>query len=315
MLKSIAVAQCHLGDRDAARETIKALDPAILSPEERRAGIWKSTLSDLAEAQLAVGDVDEAFRTCTPSVSGEGVNGDASERHWEHAWMMTNLAYAAADGNHQNRSGLDPPRPFTPQERATRLAVVRRAVAAVEALPEPNGHRVSLAAALGELGAFDEAIQIARRIDQKKVQGENQVDGIWAFWRISLSQTKAGNFDGARATMREAALLATPPNADAKKVRARLADGFIKARGFDEAIKIAETLDPSGRAAILARVAMHKQWEGDRAGAEKLFHRALVDAGRFLHGPLPAPDAERPGVVEAEGAGDLGKQARCRPES
>ena len=64
-LKSIAVAQSELGDRDAARATIRALDLAILSPEDRLKGRRTSNLDLLAEAQLAVGDVEEAFRTCT----------------------------------------------------------------------------------------------------------------------------------------------------------------------------------------------------------------------------------------------------------
>jgi hypothetical protein len=79
--------------------------------------------------------------------------------------MLTELASAAADENHQSRSGMDPPRRMTADEQATRLAIVRRAVAAVEALPDPNDHRPSLAAALSQLGAFDEALQVARRMD------------------------------------------------------------------------------------------------------------------------------------------------------
>jgi RNA polymerase sigma factor (sigma-70 family) len=314
-LKSIAVAQSQLGDRDAARDTIKALDLAILSPEERRNGIWKSTLSELAEAQLAVGDVDAAFRACIPGVPGEGVKGDLSQTRWEQGWMMAELAYFAADGNHQSRSGLDPPRPLTAVELATALGVVRRAVAAVEALPEPNQHRTLLATALGELGAYDEARQVARRVDQKKFQDPDQIDAIWAFWRISLSQAKAGKLDGARATLREAAQLETHPNADAQKVRARLAGGFVVASDFDEAIKIAETLDASSRAEILSKVARHKQRDGDRAGAEMLFHRALVDAGRFRHSPPALPDPERPGPPPVEGADALSKQGEADPNA
>ena len=49
VLKAIAVAQCELGDRDAARATIQALDRAILTPEQRRNGIWNSKLTDLIE--------------------------------------------------------------------------------------------------------------------------------------------------------------------------------------------------------------------------------------------------------------------------
>ncbi len=313
VLKSIAVAQSQLLDQVAARETINALDLAILSPEERRNGTWKSTLVDLAEARLAVGDVDEAFRTCIPGVAGEGVKGDQTDRLPEQASMLAELAYWAADGNHQSRSGLDPPRPMAADERMTHLGVVRRAVVAVEALPEPNQHRVSLATALGELGAFDEALQVARRIDQKKFEDPRQIDAIWAFWRISLSQAKAGNFDGARVTLREAARLETPPNADARNARARLAGGFVAARGFDDAIKIAEELDPSARAEIFSRVAWHKQQGGDRAGAEMLIRRALLDAGRIKHSLPPARDPERPDGVKAEGAGVVRKEGAADP--
>ena len=106
----------------------------------------------------------------------------------EHqAWMLQDIAYFAADGNHNRRSGLDPPRVLSAEERASCLAVVRRIVATVESLPEPDDHRASLVASLGELGAFDEAIQLARRIDQKQIQGPDEIDAIWALWRVSLS--------------------------------------------------------------------------------------------------------------------------------
>ena len=72
LLKDIAMAQGELGDRDAARATIKALDLAILGAENRRKGRSKSDLFAVAEAQLAIGDVEEAFGTCIPSSYGDG---------------------------------------------------------------------------------------------------------------------------------------------------------------------------------------------------------------------------------------------------
>jgi hypothetical protein len=215
--------------------------------------------------------------------------------------MLTELAYDVAVGN----SGIDPPRPMTADEKSTRLAIVHRAVAAVEALPDPNEHRPSLAIALGQLGAFDEAVRVARRIDQKKIQQPGQVDATWALWRISLSQAKAGNHDAARATLRLATRLETPPAADANEVRARLANGFVVAGGLDEALKMAETLDPSGRAAILSQVARHKQRDGAPGWAKILFHRALEDADRFLNSaPPPAPEVPGPVIAEGEGGPD-----------
>ncbi len=297
-LKSIALAQCDLGDRDAARATIRALDLALLSAEERRRGIWKSTLSTLAEAQLSVGDVEAAFKTCMPSVAGEGDKADESGRLQQQAWMLTELAYQAADGNHNRRSGLDPPRVLTAEERASCLAVVRRVVATVESLPEPDSHRASLVAALGELGAFDEAIQLARRIDQKQIHDPNQIDAIWALWRVGLAQAKAGLFDAARATLREAERVEVPPKADAAGKRSRLANGFLAARDYDEVMKIAETLEPGGRASILSQVARRRKLAGDRDGAEQLFRRAILDAGRFRHIP-PKTEPEKPGPAPA----------------
>ena len=126
------------------------------------------------------------------------------------------------------------------------MAIVRRAVKAARALSDTDTseHRVKWATALGQLG-FDEAVLIARRVDQKKIQEPRQIDAIWALWRISLNQAKGGNFDGAhRVTLREATRLETPPKADGKELRGRLAYGFVVAKGFDEAIKIAGTLDP-----------------------------------------------------------------------
>src|SRR5262249_7430525 len=150
-----------------------------------------------------------------------------------------------------------------------------------------NEHRPSLAAALSQLGAFDEAVRVARRIDQKRFQDPRQIDAIWALQRISFDQARAGNYDAARATLREATRLETHPKDDAQESRASLASGFVVARGYDEAMKIAETLGPDGRAAILSQVARHKRLNGDRAGAETLFRRALIDAGKFLHSPPP----------------------------
>ena len=298
LLKAVAVAQCDLGDREAARATIQALDQALLSPEERRRGIWKSTLSTLAEAQLAVGDVEAAFKTCMPSVTGEGGKADESENLKQQAWMLSNLAYFIADGNHNRRSGLDPPRVLTAEERASRLAVVRRVVAIVEALPEPNSNRASLVASLGELGAYDEAIQLARRIDQKQIHEPNQIDAIWALWRLSLCQAKAELFDAAQATLREAARVESPPKADTADKRPRLANGFLAARDYDEVMRIAETLDPHGRASFLSRVARRRKLAGDRNIAEQLFRRAILDAGRFRHTP-PKTKPVKPGAVPA----------------
>src|SRR5262249_10921964 len=54
VLKSLAVAQCELGDRASARATIRALDESILTPQQRAQGIWTSELTNLAEARIAV---------------------------------------------------------------------------------------------------------------------------------------------------------------------------------------------------------------------------------------------------------------------
>jgi RNA polymerase sigma-70 factor (ECF subfamily) len=299
-LKDLAVAQSQLGDRAAARATIQALDLAILSPEDRRKGRWTSAFDTLAEAQLVVGDVEEAFRTCITSFPRQGgERGRLSGLH-ERARMLTHLASVAADDNHQSRAGIDPARPMTADEKAARLAIVRRAVAAVEALPDPNEHRPSLATSLGQLGAFDEAVQVARRIDQKEFQQPGQIDATWALWRIGLDQSKAKDYEGARATLREALRVPIPPKADAQETRGMLAHGFVVARAYDEALKIAETLDPGGRASVFSQVARHKRLEGDRAGAEALFRRALREAGEFLHSP---PPPEPPGPVPAAGGG------------
>jgi tetratricopeptide (TPR) repeat protein len=303
-LKNIALAQAELGDRAAARATVRALDAAILSPEDRRKGHWSSDLNELAEAQLAAGDVEEAFRNCLPGPPMPGKPKNAPLQR--QASMLADLASAAADANHQSRAGLDPARPMTAEEKVARLAIVRRAVEAVEALPDPSEHRPSLAASLSRLGAFDEAVRVALRIDQKKILSPGQIDAIWALGRISLDQSKAGDYEGARATLREAARVEVPPKADAQKSRHTLANGFVVARGYDEALKIAETLDPVGRALVLSQVARHKRLVGDRAGAEPLFRRALRDAGEFLHSPPPPtpPGPARPPAREGPDAAD-----------
>ncbi len=298
LLRDIAKAQGELGDRVAARATIKALDLAILSAEDRLKGRWNDDLFAVAEAQLAIGDVEEAFMTCIPSSYGVGANRKLSKRLEDQASMLTQLASAAADDNHQSRHSY-PARLMSNAEKVTRLAIVRRAVKAAEALSDTSENRVAWAAALGELGAFDEALLVARRVDQKQIQQPGQVDAMWAFWRISFSQAKAGNLDAARATLREASRVETPPKADSKLSRVGLASSFVVARSFDEAIKIAETLDPEVRAEILSQVARHKQRDGDRAGAEALFRRALMDAGRFLHSPPPQAGEEPGGPVPA----------------
>ena len=105
----------------------------------------------------------------------------------------------------------------------------------------------------------------------------------------------------------------TPPKADANEGRARLAHGFLKARGFDDAIKIAETLDLAGRATVLSQVARQKQRDGDRNAAAALFRRALVDAGQYLHSPRPVQIQEEPGQVPVEDEGGPGKREALDP--
>ena len=63
-------------------------------------------------------------------------------------------------------------------------------------------------------------------------------------------------------------------------------------------MKIAETLDPGGRASILSQVARRKRLAGDRDGAEQLFRRAILDAGRFRHIP-PKTEPEKSGAAQA----------------
>jgi RNA polymerase sigma factor (sigma-70 family) len=301
VLKSLAVAQCELGDRASARATIQALDESILTPQQRTQGIWTSELTNLAEARIAVGDFDDAFRTCFPPLPA-----DVNNRHFQVAlkqqpWMLMELASAAADTNHESRHGDDPPRIFTAGQRATRLELVRRAVAAVEELPEANERRPILAVSLAKLGAFDEALAVARRIDQKQIRGET-VDATWALWRISMEQAKAGKLDDGRATIREAVRLESPAGAEPEDRRNMqsptgaepgdrrnvLAWGFLAARDPDGALKVAETLNPYIHAAVLAKVASQKLQAGNRAGAEPLFRRALDEAERFRKSP-PVP--------------------------
>jgi hypothetical protein len=176
---------------------------------------------------------------------------------------------------------------LTSGQRAARLALVRRAVAAVEELPEPDGRRPILATSLAMIGAFDEALEVARRIDQKQIRG-NTVDATWALWRISLEQARLGKFEEARATIREAAQLEKPPRGEGEDMRNKLAYGLLVAQDFDGSLKAAETLDPKDRAAILSHVAGQKLRAGDRAGAEPLFRRALEEAEQFRKSP-PRP--------------------------
>jgi RNA polymerase sigma factor (sigma-70 family) len=299
-LKSIAVAQSELGDRDAARATIGALDLAILPLEKRLIkGFWTSELSELAEAQIAVGDFDKAFGTCfaTPHADGDKRHFLAAVRH--QPWMLAQLASAAADANHESRRDA-PRRAMTAEERAARLALVRRAATAVEELPEPNEHRITLAASLAAIGAFSEALDVARRIDQKQIREPQAVDATWALWRISLEQAKCGKLDDARATMRVAASTEPSPGADDNERRHTVAIGYIVARDLDGALKAAEPLDPQRRADIISLVAKRMLLAGNRTGAAPLFRRALEDAERFRTDPIPRQEP-RPGRVAPDG--------------
>jgi hypothetical protein len=147
---------------------------------------------------------------------------------------------------------------------------------------------------LSQLGAFDEALQVARRIDQKKFQVPGQVDATWALCRISLSQAKAGNLDAARATLREATRVGPHPGADAKQWRGSLAFDFVVIGGLDEAREIAETLDPGSRADILSLVARQKLRDGDLKSARFFVRRALKDADQDLNSPPPPRGPEPP---------------------
>ena len=141
-----------------------------------------------------------------------------------------------------------------------------------------------------------------------------QIDAIWALWRISLDQAKAGNLEAARSTLREAARVETPPKADAQEVRARLAHGFVAARDFDEARKIAESLEPSSRAEILSKLARQKLRDGDLKWANFLVRRALKDADEFLNSPPPPRGPELPATRGCRGRGGAGEARRSRPE-
>jgi tetratricopeptide (TPR) repeat protein len=195
--------------------------------------------------------------------------------------MLTYLASAAADSNHESRQADDPARSFTPEERAARLAIVRRAVESVESLPDSDQYRPKLAASLSQLGAFDEALQVARTIDRSKIAETGQIDATWALWRISLDQIKAGKLEAARATLREAARGIIPKKADDHETQIRLGTIFARMGDLDEARLIAETLDPKNRAEILSLVAKHKLRSGDRDEAAFLFRRALEVAEQF----------------------------------
>ena len=111
-MKSIVVVQSEFGDKGGARATIRALDLAILGPEDRRKRNWTPDLDAVAVAQLAVGDVEEAFRTCIPSPSppGEDDEEELSERLRDQASMLTKLASAAAGWSEVGHFRTDPPR-------------------------------------------------------------------------------------------------------------------------------------------------------------------------------------------------------------
>jgi RNA polymerase sigma factor (sigma-70 family) len=292
VLKSIAVAQCELDDRESARATILALYQSILTPQQRAKGIWTSDLMELAQAQIAVGDFDEAFRTCIPTLPSEGNNRHFQVALRQQPWMLMELASAASDANHESRDGNDPPRHLTDGQRAARLALVRRAVEAVEAVPEANERRPILAVSLAVLGAFGEALAVARRIDQKQIPGES-VDATWALWRISMEQARVGQIEDARATIRELVKVEKIPGREDEDRRNLLAYGLLVARDLDGALKSAEALNPHNRASILAHVASEKVRNGDRAGAERLFRRAREEAERFRKSP-PVPPRRPP---------------------
>ena len=214
--------------------------------------------------------------------------------------MLANLASAAADDNSQSHYGLDPPRRMTADEKAIRLAIVRRAVEAAEALPDTSS-RSSLAASLGQLGAFDEAVKVARRIDQKRIRilGRSTRSGP-SGGSASIRRRKGTSKRPERRCARRP-VVETPPKADAQESRARLALGFVAAKDFDEARKIAETLDASGRAEILSKLARQKLREGDLKWANFLVRRALKDADEFLKTPPPPRGPELPAPVAVRG--------------
>ena len=176
----------------------------------------------------------------------------------DQAWLLTKLASAAADDNHQSRYGLDPPRRMTADEKAIRLAIVRRAVAAVEALPDPSEHRSSLATSLGQLGRLRRG-RASRPTDRpeenSRVPGRSMRSGpcgesAWLRRRQEISKLPA------RPYVRRARV-EPPPKADAEELRARLANGFVAATDFDQAREIAETLElqRSSRDPVQARQA------------------------------------------------------------
>jgi hypothetical protein len=287
LLRDIAVAQAELGDRNGAKATAQSLAHALPGLDRAQRESWSSELSLLVEALLAAGDADEAFRICgTPA------------KPWGQHYLLGELASAAAGANGEGRYGFDPPRTLTAEMKERRLAIVRRAVSRATPLPDGNQYRPTLVAALSKLGAFNEAVQLARQIDQQAFREQGQVDATWAYWRISLDQSSAGDRDGSRRTLREAERLGPAPGAIPEDWRSRLASGLVRARDFEGALKLAEGLPSEGRAMILSMIARQKRLGGDQAAARSLFARALIEAHRYLDGP-PPPERKSAGPVPA----------------
>jgi hypothetical protein len=186
---------------------------------------------------------------------------------------------------------------LTAEERARRLVVVRAALRAVERTPDTNGfksaHRSILAAAFARMGAFDEALVVARGLDQKTFGEFRHIDKVWALVRIGMEQADAGRLEEARATMREAGLVEALPGDGAKKSRELLARGLVAVREDERAMAVIDTLEPKVRADLLSMVAKRRQRDGDVKWARVVFRRALKDADEFLHS-TPAQTATEP---------------------
>ena len=73
-------------------------------------------------------------------------------------------------------------------------------------------------------------------------------------------------------------------------------------------------LTPSGPRRDPVTSRQPKARDGDRAGADALFRRATMEAGRFLHSPPPRQDKEPSDPVPAEGENGAEKRAVVDPK-
>lgn len=272
VLNGVGTAQSWTGDVASARETVRRMRGIVEAAPPRESRFL--SLMHVVELQAMIGDFDDAFAVV-----------DSFSTNHEKDTLLGWIAAVAASANHYF---LQPPRELTPDQKATRLEVVRRIV---RDRPSPP---VEVAMALADLGQTDEALRLIRPPQDasgRRTRGDTTMP--WVLTRIGIAQAKSGQAAAARKTFQEALDGISAPDTSSRLQL--LASGQASSGDVEGALRTARLIEPWWGGRTLIQIADAQSSRGDRAGATETLRRALEHARTCL----ARPPQGKPGTLGA----------------